>query len=182
MLQASSPELMRSTSAQAGWYDEPAKSRARHESIRGVLTVAHRSVSDARLRSARRRAAQTCCDASRPAPGTQFRGAGVSFVHPQGWRVAQRESAHGAPSVQVTAPDETDTPGPGTASSSDPTTSSSTSSPPGRTRGRSAERRPRPRSTTSRAAPRSGGRGSRPTPKSPFRTSGRESTSSTRRR
>jgi hypothetical protein len=43
---------------------------------------------------------------------TRFRGAGVSFVHPQGWRVTERESADGAPSVQVTAPDETDTPGP----------------------------------------------------------------------
>ncbi len=43
---------------------------------------------------------------------TQFRGAGVSFVHPQGWLVTERESADGAPSVQVTAPDETDTPGP----------------------------------------------------------------------
>jgi hypothetical protein len=43
---------------------------------------------------------------------TRFRGAGVSFVHPQGWRVTERESADGAPSVQVTAPDETDIPGP----------------------------------------------------------------------
>lgn len=42
----------------------------------------------------------------------QYSGSGVSFVYPKGWKVDESADAEGVPSVQITAPDPSGTPGP----------------------------------------------------------------------
>lgn len=50
-------------------------------------------------------------DVEVPKGYVRFSGAGVSFIHPAGWRVSQGKDPDGAPSVEVTAPGQSATPG-----------------------------------------------------------------------
>lgn len=42
----------------------------------------------------------------------RYSGSGISFVHPSGWNVDERTDAKGVPSVEVTDPNASATPGP----------------------------------------------------------------------
>ncbi len=43
---------------------------------------------------------------------TLYKGAGVSFAHPRGWKITERTTADGTPEIQVTDPAAKDTPSP----------------------------------------------------------------------